>query len=163
MNHPPFQVVPLQPRSFLQRLFKQQPVENAVIEVNNLLANSPIEQLSRPMVMKIGVQYHVDINKTFPLNMEEFYATYLNFILRKHQLGYFDEKNLYLLQDILGLKDTVIQHLHISIGSIWYEKAIRKCIKNGIFSQQEEKALSGYSRHLRLPAYIADKIKEKLL
>lgn len=163
MNHPPFQIVPLQPRSFLQRLFKQKPVENAVIEVNNLLANAPIENLSRPMVLKIGVQYHIDINKTFPLNMEEFYATYLNFILRKHQLGYFDEKNLYLLQDFLGLKDTAIQNLHISIGTIWYEKALRKCIRNGIFSQQEEKALSNYSRNLRLPPYIAEKINEKLL
>lgn len=163
MNHPPFQIAPLQTPSFLQRIFKQHPVDNAVIEVNNLLASHGIESLSRSMVLKIGVSYHIDINKVFPLNMEEFYATYLNFILRKHQLGYVDEKHLYLLQDILGLNNTTIQNLHISIGSIWYEKAMRKCLKNGVYSHQEETALANYARHLRLPAYIADRIKEHLL
>lgn len=162
MAQAPYQTVPLQQRSFLQKIFQQQPEENAVIAVNNLLATMPIEQIYRAMILKIGVEYKIDINRTFPLNMEEFYAAYLNYVLRKDQIGYAGDPNLDRLQDILGLKNESVQSLHEKVGKIWYEKALRKCLKNGTFSHGEEKALANFARQVRLPQHIADSIHAKL-
>ncbi|WP_147319823.1 hypothetical protein [Chitinophaga silvisoli] len=88
----------------MQKVFQQQPEENAVIAVNNLLATTPIAQLRRAMILKIGVEYKVDVNRMFPLNMEEFYAAYLNFILRRDQIGYEGDANLDRLQDVPGIE-----------------------------------------------------------
>lgn len=162
-TQPPYQVIPLQPKSFLQKVFQQQPEENAIIAVNNLLATTPIGQLNRTMILKIGVEYKVDVNRVFPLNMEEFYAAYLNFVLRKDQISYEGDPNLNRLQDVLGLKDETVQYLHEKVGKIWYEKALKKCIKNGVFSHGEEKAMASLARHLRLPEEVTSAVRRQLV
>lgn len=162
-TQPPYQTVPFHNKSFLQKLFKQHPDENAIIAVNNLLATTPMDQINRAMILKIGVEYGVDVNKLFPLNMQEFYAVYLNFILRKHQLGYEDDNSLHHLQSILGLSNEKVQELHERVGKIWYEKALKKCVRNGVFSHGEEKAMATYARHLRLPERITNGINKDMV
>jgi uncharacterized membrane protein YebE (DUF533 family) len=110
------------------------------------------------MILRIGVEYKVDVNKVFPLNMEEFYAAYLNYIFRKHQISYEEDPHLQRLQDVLGLNNATVQTLHEKVGIIWYEKALRKCQKNGIFSHQEERALAKLARQLRLPERLVNSI-----
>lgn len=161
-TQPPYQKVPLVNKSFFQNLFKQEPDENAIIAVNNLLATTPMEQINRAMILKIGVEYKVDINKMFPLNMQEFYAAYLNFILRKHQVGYEDDDSLQHLQEILGLSNEKVQELHERVGKIWYEKALKKCVKNGVFSHGEEKAMANYARNLRLSEKITSTVRAEV-
>lgn len=99
----------------------------------------------------------------FFLKMEEFYAVYLNFILRKDQIGYGRDSNLDRLQDVLGLKNDIVQCLHEKEGKIWYEKALKKCLKNGVYSHGEEKAMASFARHLRLPEEITSAVRRRLM
>src|ERR1044072_5366831 len=98
-----YQKVPLQKRSFFQKLFKQYPEENAVIEVNNLLAASDITSISKKDISEIERRYYFSLSKEFQLNLEEFYAVYLNSCVNKMSLTADHINSLDHLQHILSL------------------------------------------------------------
>src|ERR1700749_4238661 len=93
-----FRTVPLVKKSLLQRWLKQQPEENAVIELNNLLASTPIKAITREDIIAIEERYALNLKLEFSLNLEEFYATYLNYCLEDRILS--DEE----LTDLTNLK-----------------------------------------------------------
>jgi len=81
MNGNLYQQRPLSDTSFFQKLFKQVPQENAVIELNNLLAAKPVLNISQRDIEAIEGKYRLNLRKEFKLNLEEFYAVYLNHCL----------------------------------------------------------------------------------
>ncbi|MEZ4901774.1 MAG: hypothetical protein R2822_08470 [Spirosomataceae bacterium] len=72
-----FETRPLIAQSLMQRLLRQQPIENAVIELNNLLATQPILSINRTDLDLIEQRYSVLLSQ-FMLNLEEFYAVHFN-------------------------------------------------------------------------------------
>jgi hypothetical protein len=158
MDHSPYQLVPLVQQSLLQKVFRQRVDTNAVREVNNLLATVPVEQLSKKHVDEIGKKYNIDLCKIFMLNLEEFYAVYLNNLISRQHSYYKENSNLHHLQNILGISQPAIDMLHTKIGAAWYEKEMLKCINNNRFSLQEQKLLNEFSKNVRLPVKTAEEI-----
>lgn len=103
----PFYARPLQKKTFIQLLLRQEPIENAIIELNNLLATQSLENISKRDVQSIEERYHLRFLQIFKLNLEEFYATLSNY-LNNNESKTEDEDNLKKLQSILSLSNESI-------------------------------------------------------
>jgi len=153
-----FRQAPLIQRSFFQKLFKQYPGENVVIELNNLLATKPVLQINSHEVAAIEHRYKISLEKEFKLNLEEFYAVYLNYCLKDQALSDEELKELQHLKHILNLDDKTIQNLHSKMGAIVYRKSFEEAVSDGRLTKNEESFLAKLESELKLPKEIAEKI-----
>lgn len=161
MNGNLYLTKPFANTSFLQRLFKQLPQENAVIELNNLLATKEILNISKKEIAEIEDQYKLSLNKEFKLNLEEFYAVYLNYCLADKILNEQELKELNHLKHILELDDKTIDKLHAKIGEIIYKKSFQEAVADGRLTKDEEDFLNKLENTLQLPKELADKISSE--
>lgn len=161
MNGNLFQTRPLSNTSVFQKLFKQFPQENAVIELNNLLASKPLLNISHNDVEEIERSYKLSLPKEFKLNLEEFYAVYLNQCLADKVLNDDELKELNHLKHILNLDDKTIDKLHSKIGEIVYKKSFQEAVADGRLTKSEEDFLAKLESTLRLPKELADKISSE--
>ena len=151
MNGNLFQTKPLSNTSILQKLFKQFPQENAVIELNNLLASKPILNISAKEIEVIETNYKLSLPKEFKLNLEEFYAVYLNHCLADKVLNDDELKELNHLKHILNLDDKAIDKIHSKIGEIIYKKSFQEAVADGRLTKSEEAFLAKLETTLKLP------------
>lgn len=161
MNGNLFQAIPLNSSSPLQKLFKQFPQENAVIELNNLLAAKPIKDILPIEIENIQSRYKLSLNKEFQLNLEEFYAVYLNHCLADKVLNDNELNELNHLKHILGLDDKTIDKLHEKLGEIVYKKSFQEAVADGRLTKSEEDFLHKLETTLRLPKELAEKISSE--
>lgn len=153
-----FQVVPLVNASFFQKLFKQLPIENSVIELNNLLASYPLKEISNESIYEIEQRYQINLEQEFKLNLEEFYAVYLNYCLRNGILNDIDFDNLNHLKSILSLKNDSVTKLSYRIGEIVYRRFFDKAISNGRLIRREEDFLEKIEKDLELSKTLVNAI-----
>lgn len=158
MSQSLFRAVPLVKKSFFQRWLRQQPEENAVIELNNLLASTPIRHISQKDISAIEEKYALNLKLEFSLNLEEFYATYLNYCLADRILSDEELADLKQLKTALSLDDNVIDNLHARIGSIVYKKSFEEAVSDGRLTTEEQAFLNKLETDLRLPKQLAEKI-----
>lgn len=156
-----FQNVPLVKASFFQKLFKQSPIENSVIELNNLLALHPILDISKRRVYDIEQRYDVKFEEEFKLNLEEFYAVYLNHCLEDGNLNDEDFDTLNHLRSILSLNENTVKALHHKIGEIVYRKFFEKAVANGRLIRREEDFLEKIENDLELPKQMTNQISNE--
>lgn len=156
-----FQIIPLSSTSFFQRLFKQLPQENAVIELNNLFATKNILEISVTDVKNIEERYKISLNKEFKLNIEEFYAVYLNHCLADKVLNDDELKELNHLKHILNLDDKSIDKLHSKIGVLIYKKSFEEAVSDGRLTKDEKDFLNKLETTLKLSKKLANKISSE--
>lgn len=156
-----FKQATLSERSFFQKIFNQHPQENAIKEVNNLLASKPLLQISKQEIEAIENKYDVNIEKEFKLNLEEFYAVYLNYCLKDKNLSNDELKELKHLKTILNLNDKSIDNLHSRIGEIVYKQSFQEAVSDGRLTKDEEAFLTKLENELRLPKELANKISNE--
>lgn len=160
--------------SRLQRLLHQQPQQNAVIEVNNLLAEKPILSIGKGDITAIEQRYALTLHTEFPLNMEEFYAVYLNYCLNekpnekpngKHNDNHLttaDQQALQHLRSILSLDPKSIANLHTRIGGAAYQQAFVAAISGGRLTPEAAAALADLAAALQLPTQLTEKISSQI-
>ncbi len=146
--------------SFLQKLLKQQPEENAVIELNNLLANNTILEIDKSEIERIESKYGFKLIDEFKLNLEEFYATYLNYCLSDHNLSEHELHELDHLRSILSLHSKTVKSLHNKIGVQVYKKSFEEAVADGLLSKEEEELLQRLEKVLDLPENVAERISK---
>ncbi|NIG55403.1 hypothetical protein [Chitinophaga sp. Cy-1792] len=156
MTSSPFQTYPLRKPSTLQKFFKQAVEENAVIEINNLLAENDIKKISSTQIQNINSRYGIDTLKEFSLNMLEFYSVYLNFGLRRKLP---DLKDLLLhLQEILQLTEEQLQPYFKEMGEQYYRQAVSEAIKDGTYSESDATRLVSLAQIVKLSPSVAKTI-----
>ncbi len=155
-----YKPVPLTKRSFLQKLFKQHPAENAVKEVNNLLATQPLLQITRQDIEVFERNYQVNLLQEYALNLEEFYAVYLASCLDDRVFTQDESSELMHLQAILGLPDKNVKSLREKIGTDVYRKAFEEAVAGGRLTKENERALVTLAASLQIPQAIADAISK---
>lgn len=156
----PFVNRELTPRSFMQRLFGQHPTENALIEVNNLLATRPVGQISSNDIITIERRYRLSLKSEFGLNLEEFYAVYFNAQLRHHILDDAAEKDLAHLEQILQLSMSTTVTLRQMVGEDIFRTAYKEAVGNGQLSEQALSRLSQLASYSKLPDEVVEQISE---
>ncbi len=164
MSQTIFQNVPLVNTSFFQKLFKQLPMENGVIELNNLLAAYPIKEISKEHISEIEERYQISLVHEFRLNLEEFYAVYLNFCLSNKSLNDDDIASLSHLKFLLSLNDETVEKLNHKIGEIVYKKCFEKVIHiaHGILTKEEEAFLEKMEKDLKLPKTLVERFTSEI-
>lgn len=153
-----FKPVPFATRSFLQRVFNQYPEENAVIELNNLLASEHVRSITKDDIIAIEKKYNIDLQREFYLNLEEFYAVFFNYYLRNGKLGKEEKENLQHLISVLGISSDSVQRLNIKIGEGVYRAAHIEAIKDGTYTEQDKKALNNLVDGMGLPTDLTEAI-----
>jgi hypothetical protein len=158
MNGNLYQIKALSSISFFQKLFKQFPQENAVIELNNLLATKVLLYITQREVEEIENRYKLNLNNEFKLNLEEFYVVYLNHCLADKILSGQELNELNHLKHILHLDDKAISKLHAKVGEIIYKQSFQAAVADGRLSKEEEVFLNKLADTLELPKELANKI-----
>ncbi len=153
-----YQVRPLAQRSFFQKLFKQHPEENAVTELNNLLATKAISAITDADISAIEKNYSIRLIKEFKLNLEEFYAVYLHHCLADKVLSEQEMADLLHLKYLLRLDDKTIEKLHAMLGEMIYRQSFEAAVADGRLTPAENEFLNKLEVTLRLPKSLADKI-----
>ncbi|GAB4019146.1 hypothetical protein GCM10028773_21060 [Spirosoma koreense] len=153
-----FEMRPLEPQSFMQRLLNQHPIENAVIELNNVLASSAIRSIPVSEIDRIERKYGLSLSKQFGLNLEEFYAVYLNYALADRRLSEEEVADLIHLRMLLQLSNQTIEQLHARVGAGIYQQSFEEVIQDGIISAEERYFLTQLEQTLSLPSDLANQI-----
>jgi hypothetical protein len=163
MSQTIFQNVPLVNTSFFQKIFKQLPTENSVIELNNLLASHPVKEISKQQIYEIEQRYQITLEQEFKLNLEEFYAVYLNYCFTDKSFDSEDIGNLNHLKSILSLDENTIEKLNHKVGAIIYRKYFEKSVANGRLIKKEEDFLEKIEKNLKLPKALVEMISAEII
>jgi len=147
-----YQIQSLRHKSFLQRLFRQEPVENAIIEVNNLLASGSI---NAAQIDEIEQKYKLKISE-FSLNLQEFYAVRWNDWLKNGQSKTTIEQELQELATLFKLTNT--DQLTQMIGESWYREKMNAILSKKQVSNKDENELNIVQEHVRLNPNTAKKL-----
>ena len=161
MNQSPFQKVSFIKRSFFQKLFKQYPTDNAIIELNNLLSSKVIKTITPKDIELIEVKYNLSLATEFSLNVQEFYAVYLNHCLKDKMLSNDELDELQHLKKVFSLNDTLIENIHTRIGKVVYKKSFEEAVSDGRLSEDEKRFLDKLEMDLKLPKNLVDKISSE--
>lgn len=153
-----FKARPLAGRSLLQRLFKQPPPENAVIELNNLLASVELGSIQLSAIRAIEQAYEVDLLRDFHFNLEEFYAVLWNQYLKADPAVTVTIADLDHLVELLGISPDTVVFLHNKIGEIWFKEAVGGRLKNRRLSPEDKAYLNYLPERLQLDRSMAEKI-----
>lgn len=161
MNETCFQIVPLINPSFCQKIFKQQPEENAVIELNNLLATKAINEIDSFDISYISKKYTVNILKEYVKNLYEFYLTYLHFCLIDNKITDDENFNLVKLCKIFQLNEKKLADIQQSILSEIYKKNFQEIISDGKIEDTEKVFITNLQTDLRISDEFAKKVSDE--
>ena len=156
-----FESRPMIAQSFMQRILRQHPAENAVIELNNLLATQSIQSITSADIAAIEQRYDLSLSQ-FMLNLEEFYAVHLNYQLANQLLSNDGLADLAHLRTLFQLPVQSIEMLHARIGEISYRQRAEKAIRDGQITADEKMALVGLQKVISLPSELADTIYKEV-
>lgn len=157
MNHL-FRTVPLKTRSLFQKIFRQYPQENAVIELNNLLAGTPVRSIQVNDIREIEQRHGVSLYGEFRLNLEEFYAVFFNDCLKNYILSQEDREKLLHLKHILLLDDKTVNELQLKIGQQVYRRALKESIVDNRLTEEKRRFLKTLEQDLQLATHLASAI-----
>jgi hypothetical protein len=146
---------------FFQRLLKKEPSENALIEVNNLLASRALIEIQLSDVEAILARYKVDFHLTFLNQLKELYERYLKKCLEDEVLTENEIQELNHLREILILKDQDVIGIHEKLGEDIYRKKYDDAISAGSLNKSKEEFLQKIQENLCLPDSIVNKISEE--
>ena len=142
----------------MQRILKQYPEENPIIEANNLLATKPIKNITKEDILDIENRYNISLSNEYRLNLEEFYATYLNHCLKDRHLSEEELEDLKHLKNIFCLNDHTITTLHNLLGESIYKESFQIAVADGRLTKLEKEFLEKLESNLKISKELADKI-----
>lgn len=156
-----FESRPLTVQSFMQRLLRQHPIENAIVELNNLLATQPVLSIQPADLTTIEQRYGLSLHQ-FRLNLEEFYAVHLNYLLDNQLLASSGLAELTHLQTLFQLPAQSVEMLHQRLGEIAFRQRAEKAVHDGQITTGDKAALVELQRSISLPSDLADSIYKEV-
>ncbi len=145
----------------MQKLLGQKPEENAIIELNNLLATKNILDITQADIKEIENRYLLTLSIEFPLNLQEFYAVYLNHCYCLNPFVASQSPELNHLEHILNLDLQSTNTIRQKIGSLTYRQNYEKAISNGRLAPKEKESLDKLKEVLQLTNTIAESISSE--
>lgn len=144
--------------NIIQRLFKSEPKENAIAEINNLLATNPVKKIKLEEIEAISTKYKVDLYKKYCDNLKGLYVIFLKHCLKDNLLTDSEIEELNYLKSILMLQDTDVENLHNKITSDIYRMYFEEAISKGKIYEAENYYLDKLQKNLKLSNDIVNKI-----
>lgn len=154
-----FEKMQLTEPSLFGRLFGKQPKENAIIEINNLLAEKHLKDITVEDVLKILEKYKVGLYTKHHNGVSSLYASYLRNCLLDKKITDDEINELKHLKRILHLNDLTIEEIHNQLASEIYKAEFEKAISEGRLNDSEKDFLMKLRNDLRLSDDIVTKIR----
>ncbi|RZL03587.1 MAG: hypothetical protein EOO89_28385, partial [Pedobacter sp.] len=149
--------MPLKRGSFFQRVFKQQPADNAIIELNNLLAGTEISKISEQHIQKIADSYSLNLQQEYPLNLQEFFAVLWNWYLKSDSDPDL-RADAQRLGALLKLEPSVISDLQNRIGEEYYRRATKIAVSKRRLLASDASGLNQLANQLQITSDLTTKI-----
>lgn len=147
--------------SFFERLFRKPPKINAFIEVNNLLADHRISDISIEQIEAIANKYKTDISKSYKSELKDLYVQYLQKCYRDNLLSEQEFEDLKKLKEILLLSNSEVRDLQEKFAKEKYKESYESVVSDGKIDESEKEFLERLREGLMLPEKIAEKIGEE--
>jgi hypothetical protein len=149
----------LQP-TFFQRLFKKQPEENVLIEINNILAEneSNILNISLDKIVELADKYNVNISDEDHLQRLDLFEDYLIHCLSDKKIEDLEIKELEHLKALLFLSDKDLTRVISRETEKIYSKSVKESIKDGEIDNSKRENLERLKSDLLIPDDLANEI-----
>jgi hypothetical protein len=159
----PFTIKSLEQPNTIQKMLRQMPKMNALIEVNNLLAGHEIDEITSGQIEDISQKYGIDVQKHYSNELldlyREFVSYYLPFVTRIEKTR--DDANKFL--NLFRVTD------NNKADDIWevfakkiYTEEYSKAIINGRLTSEIETYFSKLANMLNIPENVSNEISKDL-
>lgn len=160
----PFNPQPATRPGLLSRILGRRARENAVIEINNLLARSSgVRDVRFQQVEAICTAYGVDLYRDFTARVERLYRDYLNYCLADRHLSDDELAELHHLKKVLGLSEQATADIHDFVAKQVYCESVTEVLSDGRIDETERAFLRRLQENLELPDRLAHKIVDMKL
>lgn len=167
MNMParrPFGPLPPVRRTLTQRLLRRRPRENAVVEVNNLLAASTsIRSVQREDIKRICDAHRITLTGPLAGRFERLYRDYLSYCLEDRHLSADELADLAHLQSLLDITAESAMMIHDHVARQVYQASVAEVLDDGVVDAGEREFLRRLQHELALSGRSADRILEAKL
>lgn len=161
MEHKVYAKQTLKKQSFFQKVLGQKIKENALIELNNLLAAKQLKDITAEEVHEIAQKYGVNFQTDYDAEVSDFYKNYLKQCLEDKFISEEELQDLKELKRILLLNDKKVDEIHQQLAGEIYRNAVEQVIEDGELDEQERAFIEKLQNDLKLPQNVANDIYEK--
>lgn len=102
-----------------------------------------------------------NIHEQFNLNLQEYYAVYLNHCLEDRELNEDEYWELQHLKDLLALDDKTVSKLHMMVRETIYKQSFEEAVADGRLTPEEQTFLDKLQNTLGIPPALAEKISHE--
>ncbi len=152
-----FEIIDLKKASFMDKVLRRQPRENAFVEINNLLACVPILKLDEESIENCLDKYKITHEKARS-RLLDFYSVLLRYFVIDYDISKEEYTKLNHLQKIFSLESKEVNSVHRAITEPIYKRHVMNVVYDGILSSKEKKQLEELTVRLRIPKSSAKKI-----
>lgn len=144
------QLIELSEASFMDKVLRREPRENAFVEINNLLACVPILELDRGSIEKSLEKHDVSVEDSAS-RLLNFYSLVLSYFLNDLNLDEKELEQLRHLKYILMLNNSEVGTIHRNRVQPIYQKYVRQAVSDGLLTADEKETLEQMAERLCLP------------
>lgn len=161
MEHKIYSKKGLKAPSFFQKVLGKKIKENALIEINNLLAEKELKTITVEDVYAIANKYGVNFHTDYDHEIADFYKEYLKSCLEDKFISNEELEDLRHLKYILEINDKVIESIHQDLAGLIYKREVEKVIHDGELDEEERLFIEKLQNDLKLPKDVANKIYQQ--
>ena len=157
----PFVQLPPVRRTLSQRLLGRMPRENAVVEINNLLAAAAsVRDVPRARVASICETHRTSLAGPLSGRFERLYRDYLAYCLEDRHLTGDELADLAHLQKLLEIPADSAAAIHEHVARQVYRRSVAEVLDDGVVDADERKFLGRLQQELALSGRAAHHILE---
>ena len=161
MEHKIYATKGLKKPTFIQKVLGQKIKENALIEINNLLAEKELVEINVEDIHAIAEKYGVNFDTDYDKEIFAFYKEYLEICLEDKFISEEELAELKHLKYILNINDKEVEEIHKELAGKIYKNEVEKVIQDGELDEEERLFIEKLQNDLKLPKEVADKIYQK--
>lgn len=161
MGRTPFPALAPVRRTLLQRLLRRRPRDNAVVEINNLLARADrLRDVRREDVIRICDEHRTTLNGTLSGRFERIYRDYVAYCLADRHLSETELADLAHLQRLLGIAADAAAAIHEHVARQLYRCSVDEALNDGVIDDEERAFLGRLQQELAMSGRAAYRILE---
>ena len=149
--------------NYIQKIFRKEPSENAVIEINNLFADKQIniDEIQPEQIIGISDKYKINLKKDFKDERLDLFNKYLQYCLEDKKLDNKEIRLLIHMRRILFLNDTDTKNLIKIETEKIFEKKVKEKLKDAITDKTVKNNLERIKKELFIDEKTAEEIYKK--
>ncbi|HAI74763.1 MAG TPA: hypothetical protein DCM08_00820 [Microscillaceae bacterium] len=160
MEHSAYSQKDLKPTSIFRQLLGGKYKPNAIIEINNLLAEKDLLSITIDDIQHIAEKYSASLHQEFAKELLKLYKDYLQICLEDKYISEAELNDLRHLKYILSLTDMDVEQAHQELAGKIYQTELERALADKNLDEQEKLFIEKLQNDLRLPRAVADKIFE---